>query len=152
MIKIETKAPKKLSEAVTMALEDMAKVEKSAKLEIEMGEWHTPANKSHKIKCGVCMAGAIMHYKGKLSVDDDVIGTEEFSVPWAKVFEALDEFREGLIDYALMTMGVGDKKAMNTYSEFYQETSIKFVEYEDDSLGFRKWAKEVVKFLKKRNL
>jgi hypothetical protein len=150
--KIETKAPKKLSEAVAMALVDMAKVEKSAKMCIDMSEWHRPANKTYQTKCSVCMAGAVMHYRGKLSVEENVAGVEQFSAPWCRVFEALDEFREGLIDDSLITMGVSDKKAYETQQKFYEESDVPNVEYEHDSLGFRKWAKEVVKFLRKRNL
>lgn len=55
--------PKKLSDVILLALEDLRKIEKDPKYMIDMGVWHEPRtsreDKNTKV-CAVCFAGAVL--------------------------------------------------------------------------------------------
>ncbi len=48
--------PSKLSELLTLALNDLNKTEKDKRYQIDMSDWHTP----HAKACYVCLSGAVM--------------------------------------------------------------------------------------------
>jgi hypothetical protein len=145
--KIAAKAPTKLSAAVTMALRDMSKIEKSDTLKINMNEWHVPRTKTN---CSVCMAGAVMHYKAKLDHDAVISGVGEFSEEWRDVFNALDCFRSNNIEGALDYLGVRSLAGCAAERDIIVNTT--HVEYAESPAKFRVWAKAAAKILKERGL
>jgi hypothetical protein len=169
-ITIAEKAPTKLSDAVLMALADMAKVEKSKTMGIDMADWHRPARAAEvvywdtadnvrvnvtvteKENCSMCMAGAVMHYKGKLGKGGKVSSLGDFSAPWRIVFEALDVFRANDVILALKAMRVPRGEAWDMIAVLNKDSSIKWVSYSENPEKFRAWANKVVKHLRARGL
>ena len=52
---LEANLPDKLSDVILLALEDLRKVERSKKYNVNMGNWHDPNG-----ACSVCFAGALI--------------------------------------------------------------------------------------------
>jgi hypothetical protein len=175
-ITIAEKAPTKLSDAVALALKDMAKVEKSKTMDIVMNNWHEPEravkvvywdtygnvsvnvnvnvyeNEKEKENCSMCMAGAVMHYKGKLGKGGKVRSLDDFSAPWKGVFEALDAFRANDMVLALKTMNIPRGEVWDMIAVLDKDSSIKWVSYSVNPEKFRAWANKVVKHLRARGL
>jgi hypothetical protein len=148
-IPIQEDAPTKLSVAITMALKDMAKVEKSKTMRIEMSDWHS--YRPHLVReCSVCMAGAVMHYKAKLDTSDDISGLAYFSREWRRVFNALDAFRLDNVAGALQYLLVDEDECLEADAEITVDTD--YVEYEESPESFRDWAKKAAKILKNKGL
>lgn len=96
---IELKEPKKFSQAMRMALKDLAKVEKDPKYRVDMGAWHL-ANAYPNHKCAVCFAGSVMAKSFKLSPDEEASFTS-FQGKWPSIFIALNRVRRGDVSGAL---------------------------------------------------
>jgi hypothetical protein len=148
-IPIQEDAPTKLSAAITMALKDMAKVEKSKTMRIEMNDWHSYRPESVR-ECSVCMAGAVMHYKAKLDNNYDICGLNYFSEEWRRVFNALDAFRLDNVAGALQYLRVDDDDCLEADAEIKVDTD--YVDYEESPESFRDWAEKAAKILKNRGL
>lgn len=96
------KLPKKLSEAILVALKDLAAAERSKNLVINMGTWHDPIDSlfgpgvetKPKAKCEVCFAGSVM--AGTLGVKDtEQVVPDDFGENTRDMLLALDSVREG---------------------------------------------------------
>ena len=109
------KLPKTPSKLLTVALNDLRKVEKDRKhYQVNMGAWHSPSSFG---QCGVCLAGSVLAMTCKIPITQIVtnggitwystirIGRKE--IP-GKLFIALDMFRCGFIDDGLRLLGFSE--------------------------------------------
>jgi len=98
------KLPRKMSALITIALADLAKVERSKKYEVIMGTWHDPSRFGDRV-CAVCLAGAVM--AKTLGADPSLqIYPERFPENESALC-ALDELREGDALSAAIKLGLG---------------------------------------------
>jgi len=101
-MKAEIKAPKKLSDAMQMALADEMKAHKSPLHRVVMNDWHEPMIDG---KCEVCFAGALMAFSLKHDVNE-TFQEMTFGDGWHGVFSALDDVRRGWVEMALQSMSI----------------------------------------------
>lgn len=99
---LKGRLPNKPSALITMALDDLNKVERMDGYVVNMGAWH---QKFHDSTCNVCFAGAVISrslkgardsYLEPCMYDDDTKG---------KLY-ALDNFRQGICGEAFEGMGL----------------------------------------------
>lgn len=95
--------PKRMSEAIRMAVADLEAVEKLPQYRIDMGAWHEPAPDG---LCEVCFAGAVMARTHKLPQHRYSSGFDIAGWDWNCVFDALNELRKGGVASAAQSMGV----------------------------------------------
>lgn len=95
------KAPKKLSEAILLALSDLEQIEQNKDYVINMNKWHEPIGD----KCHVCFAGSVMVNTKKIKKNDFIFSPSykvgQFSKIWQRVFYSLNNIRLGQIDEAI---------------------------------------------------
>ncbi len=96
--------PKKPSALITVALDDLRKVEHSPKYTVGMGTWHTP----HGKKCTVCLAGAVMA-KTLKTLPTDYRTPDSFDTRTMLALEGLDSFRTGWMESGLEYCGVKER-------------------------------------------
>lgn len=108
MKQARVKAPKKLSDAILLALNDLAVVESMPdRFKIKMHIWHSTYDSRLEIEnkhCNVCFAGSVMANSLKVK-DDTTYVPSNFSPQWSMVFHALNEVRVGNLADALTSMG-----------------------------------------------
>lgn len=92
--------PKKLSEAIHLALHDLELVEFDPNYLVDMGNWHRRSLDG--TKCIVCFAGSIMAKSLEADPKKDIWFDSFGSKRWERVFLALDKVRTGRIQMALM--------------------------------------------------
>jgi len=94
--------PKKLSEAIRMAMRDFKRAQDDKNLCVDMSNWH---GKYDDGLCHVCFAGALIHYELDIDADYECEPRDFYNnddgINWANVMIALDSARKGLIDNAL---------------------------------------------------
>ena len=148
MMKSNTPAPTKLSEAIRLALKDQLAVEKNPKIEIDMNTWHTALK--GKPKCAVCFAGAVMHQQFNLTLGSTMYPIS-FPLEWYNVFKALNAVREGYVDEALMCMGVhSQRKAAEIAATI--KVSSPMPDYHISKTKFRKEMRSIAKQLEEKGL
>jgi len=96
-------APKLLSEAIELALEDLRIVEKHKDYTVDMSKYHRTLPWS--TKCHVCFAGVVMTVTHETPWRSDKV-PHDFSREWRNVFTALDNARQGFVLYALEHMSL----------------------------------------------
>lgn len=129
------KLPKKASDLILLALEDLRKVERSTKYEVDMGSWHSPNG-----KCAVCFAGSVMAY----SLNANIKRTYEpdnFDEYTENRLFAIDAFREGYINTGLKHLGI--------YLNYHYRH---IVRYSEDKGKFKRQMKSMAIMLQKNNL
>jgi hypothetical protein len=91
--------PRKMSALITLALNDLIKVERSKKFVINMGDWHHAEPDG---KCSVCFAGAVMAKTCKFSLEQngDVRPNRHSMGENMDQFFALDSLRQGEVKLA----------------------------------------------------
>jgi len=98
--------PRLPSQLITLAMDDLSKVEKTPGYDVEMGYWHNPVRsfEGKFLTCNVCFAGAVMamtlgskiiHYADPASYTDATNNK----------LKALDLFRQGCIASGFDCMG-----------------------------------------------
>jgi len=92
-------APKKLSAAIDLALEDLAIVEADKDYKVNMGKYHVP----EITKCHVCFAGAVMAVTHQTPWEDHGT-TGMHGDDWYQVYNAVDTIRTGNLEWALCYM------------------------------------------------
>lgn len=92
----KVKPPKKLSQAIMLALNDLALVEKNPKYEVDMADWHYYEDDT----CFVCFAGSIIAQTFGVN-PKKTIWANSFDADWKHIFYALDGIRKGDIVSAL---------------------------------------------------
>ena len=93
MSKPTIELPDTPSELLTLALDDLNKIERSKKYKVHMGRWHEPYSNGDTV-CHVCLAGAVMARRGGLSPEEEQLLIRSI---WEtdKKLDALDDFRGG---------------------------------------------------------
>ena len=148
MIKSNTPAPTKLSEAIRMALKDQLAVEKNPKIEIDMNTWHTALE--GKPKCAVCFAGAVMHQQFYLTLGSTAY-PNSFPLEWRMVFMALNAVRSGRVKEALLYMGgTLQRKAAKIAATI--KVSSPMPDYHISRTKFRKEMRSIAKQLEEKGL
>ena len=133
--------PNKPSELLTLALADLAKVERSKRYKVNMCTWHLPINKN---LYQVCLGGSVLaksldypfNKRLKTNLVPDSVREKLF---------ALNRFRVGDVSRALMNLGYG-ADAYNAFTWLYVP------EYADDKKAWRKAMRGIVRDLKKLDL
>ena len=90
--------PKKLWQLASLALKDLAAVERSPKYEVNMWAWHRPVESRGSKVCHVCLAGAVM--AKTLKVSQDEYCSPETSPSYNRALHAIDSLREGFVAHA----------------------------------------------------
>jgi hypothetical protein len=86
---------KKPSVTIRQALEDLRKVERSNKYDVDMSEWCLKAQDT----CYVCFAGSVL--VKRLDKESDYIDSDDFPDRESNALNALDSFRRGCYIHAL---------------------------------------------------
>ena len=136
-----TKAPKKLSTAIKMAITDQLKAEKDKELHINMEFYHRPDYNKAVRHCEVCFAGAVMHYRHGLTASMHVLDVS-YTDDWLRAFKALDQARRGSLCLALACMRLPVKGIKTQPVTPYEENPVKF----------RQDMRATVKYLESKNL
>lgn len=99
------KLPNKLSDLMEVALKDLAKAERSAFYNAEMGSWHQPQyNRGDVVSCDVCFAGSVIAFT--LHADkDSQMAPSMFSRDLHGKLIALNSVRNGGYGSAAYSMG-----------------------------------------------
>ncbi len=97
------KLPKKLWQLASVAMKDLAAVERSKAYRVDMATWHDPyTTDKGKAVCEVCLGGAVLAKTLKMSPNT-------FYVPsyfgWHLRLRAINNLRVGQVDEALMNVG-----------------------------------------------
>ena len=137
------KLPRKPSDLLALALNDLRKVEKSKKYRVGMYVWHRPALDS--TPCEVCMAGAVMaktlgvsRYESRLP--------DSFPPPVECKLDALDAFRNYMWRSGFSEMGVSEsrsKKACDALCSIHDKVS-----HEKDLNGFHRNMRKAVRIMR----
>jgi hypothetical protein len=88
--------PTKFSEALQLALDDLAKAEASPDYRVLMAVWHTERDFFHK--CEVCFAGSVMAFSLGANPEQSY-NPFEFG-DWRPVLFALNNLRQGCVSLA----------------------------------------------------
>lgn len=116
--------PDKPSELIRAALADLEKAEMDNRYKVEMSQWHLPG---YNGQCLVCLAGAVMaHSLG--ATDVEFCTPPDFEDECEKL-KAIDDFREGIIDYALERLGIPHPEGL--------PGSVSVCEYSEDPRLFK---------------
>lgn len=106
--------PKKPSELILLALEDLAIAEKSPNCSVIMNTWYREDGND---SCCLCFAGGIMAFTLKpviQGLSSFSLSPENFGDEWSRRFYALDCLREGLVEMAsykwVKCKGLEDRK------------------------------------------
>ncbi len=135
------KAPKKLSVAMRIALNDLRKVERDPKYKVSMSVWHEPPNRdSFAPKCTVCFAGSVMAKTCELPRDTDYYNFT-FPEDWQNVFSALNKARQGKLEDALDLLGRGFRavsKIRHLFSTNLYAGTVEVTSYKENPVQWRK--------------
>lgn len=152
--------PKKPSKLIELALDDLAKAERTKGYKIDMGTWHdapdaedqydpmTCKAKKKEEPCTVCLAGSVMAFS--LNVPRTLsIEPFQFADEVQSALNAINAFREGDIWRGLDDMDIPDatkQKAGDLFGipEFDQ---VKVVAYERDRAKFKRQMRDMAKKL-----
>lgn len=126
-----SKLPKKASQLINVALNDLEKVQKLKDYKIDMDVWHEANEK----QCSVCFAGAVISQTIKASrwdssypqglMEENVINIKD-----RDALQALDYLRGGNTDEALQALNVDvneeDQGDFNRYIPPFKGTGVSF--------------------------
>ena len=130
------KLPRKLAPLLRLALDDLRKVERSKRYEVNMGDWHSPNS-----YCSVCLAGSVI----AKTLDSDPkreIGPWNFGIKTQCALVALDHLRKGLVSSALGSLG---KKCTEDFDR-------SVIYYHDNRLQWWKDMRKLLRDLEAANL
>lgn len=140
------RAPKRLSTAMRIALEDIRKVEKDSRYQVNMHFWHRPViQETGDPVCQVCFAGSVMAKTLNFDPRYSRYGGDEgdTSLAWDSVFTALDYARLGEVTAALREMH-RDRFKLRSDQEL-----IPVARYEGNPLQWRKDMFKIVHMLER---
>ena len=104
--KIKGQLPGKLSELVTLALDDAEKLNRDI-YKPASSAWHEPGRYTLNKECFVCLSGVVI--AGRLKGDiEQILGPDCFDEKTSEKLLALNSFREGDFEAALDYTGQGD--------------------------------------------
>jgi hypothetical protein len=114
--------PKKLSELLRMALDDLYKAERDPRFFVDMGAWYC-VDEDNPDRCLCCLAGAVI--ANRMNVNP---ASERYDMPEgvdpddACVLQALDHLRSGNIQAAEFAMGNFNSEVENfTIEPYWQD-------------------------------
>lgn len=137
--------PKRLSDAINLALDDLELTEASEGYFIDMSDWHAPFfsdTSTHKAGCYVCFAGAVMAQRLDADPTRDIGPGRYGATGWEDVLHALNHARAGYIRTANAFM----KNELMPATDCQPEG---WVCYEDDPAAFKVQMREVAANLAK---
>lgn len=142
-------APKKLSAAIRLALEDLKWVEKNPRYRVNMEIYHMPI----RDKCNVCFAGAVMAHTHHLDRDLS-LAPHNFPPSWSRVFRALNSVRRDYFSEALYFFTIPSRREELYKKADYLRDRIRgakheYYSYGENSAAFKAWAAEVADILEK---
>jgi len=139
-IKMDIPPPKKLYQALELAMKDLRAVEKMKTVNINMGNWFDKTNESG---CFVCLAGAVMYRHSKQAkYGCGSASPMRFLGSWERIFYALDNLRAGNIRGAMMRF----------YDQTQANLDVNVIEYHADRVQFKKDMKKVLNILKDNDI
>ncbi len=115
--------PKRMSEAIRMALLDLEAAERLPKYRINMTAWHEPAGDG---VCEVCLAGSVMALTCQVSPNELHTGNLVAGLRWNRVFDALNQLRLGDVRCAAFYMNVPKPSFFNATITDYGENPDQF--------------------------
>ncbi|MEO0449071.1 MAG: HNH endonuclease signature motif containing protein [Pseudomonadota bacterium] len=122
--------PKRMSEAIRMAVADLCAAEASPHYRVDMEEWHVSWGKV----CHVCFAGSVMSQRLEMPFDRHVRNDWCPVVPelnsWLHVFQFLNCIRQGELETAKLAW-LGERPGPIEYND------LEVTQYEDDSEQFK---------------
>jgi hypothetical protein len=136
------RAPKKLSEAMRMALKDLYDVELDPRYTVSMGDWHKSSLVTADGSCAVCFAGAVMAKTIATRTTKTTNPWDDYPESWARVFNALNLVRDGEVGAALDGMGLLKGNTKN----------FQVVRYEIDKFKWRKDMHMILAYLERQGL
>lgn len=145
--------PRKLSDLILLALDDLAKVERSKKYQVNMGTWHDPNfDDQSQYPCQVCFAGAVIAKTLRTEPNREAT-PEDFPPPTSNRLLALDALRSGNLYAALLNMGLPFLKA-GVVADAAESLRLmdQLTPYEFDRRGFKRSMRKVAAFLQERGL
>jgi len=104
--------PSKPSALITLALNDLRKVERSKNYKVNMEQWHSPRSfisRGDQAICQVCLAGAVMAKTFKCSPGHHKF-PDSFGDRLTFKFDALDSFRTGEMASGLTQLGISETR------------------------------------------
>ncbi len=150
-MKLKTiRLPSKLSALILVALDDLARVERSKKYTVDMDDWHVPNG-----TCAVCFAGSVM--TRKLDPSEKVIDGRRnpqvvFDTKTVHKFFALNAIRDGFAASALEHMGMEYCEAVDKVEPAYNAGVLTFPTYAKDRLAWKRGMRKMAKWLDARGL
>lgn len=132
-----TTLPDKPSELIRLALDDLAKVERSKRYVVNMNGWHEPNG-----RCAVCLAGAVMAQHFGASPKQNMFPSDYHEETCGKL-QALDHFRLGWADDGIDCMDLEPNDSV---------TNRDIPGYSDDRPGFKRALRKLAKDLEKEGL
>ena len=128
--------PNKLTDLLTLALNDLEKCYKDPKFLIDYGQWYTPRGKDRP--CFVCLAGSVMAKTLKIKSDKELTPESlhpELSGKTIAKLQAIDCFRKGLVSKAMLTLTTRRPERDVSTPKEGVITFLNFEAYPHDRLG-----------------
>ena len=135
-----TPLPDKPSELIRIALDDLEACEADPRYEIDMGRWHGAADPT----CSVCLAGAVMAQRLRISLDTDA-SPSSFDPDTDCKLLALNEFRMGYIGSGLDFMKVPYNFDDISYGGYV-------IDYRISPITFKKQLRDISNLLESKGL
>ncbi len=132
--------PDKPSDLIYVALRDLAKCERSPKYNIDMTDWHYPADDG---VCEVCLAGSVMAKTFKVDRNEDLTPCGIGIAPSdALKLGALNHFRAGEIIYGLREINLHRSKEAENIKDIVVQ------QYHDNPTKFKANMRKIARHLK----
>lgn len=134
--------PDKIHLLIDVALNDLSKVRRSKRYEIDMGSWHRGGEKV----CTVCLAGAVMAKTFRVDPTMQIVDPDEIDIhpDDQRKLHALDFLRGGDIYGALDIMRIKHPK--------FIPDEVDIMSYYDDPAMFMREMREMQQFFRKFDL
>lgn len=130
------------SDLIDLALNDLARVERSACYRVDMSSWHEPLGEGSKKVCHACFAGAVMAKTLDAPIDQHRY-PDEFGADRGKL-SALDSLRQGDVLGAMKEM---ERPAPPAYLEEFD-----IPEYSQNCRAFKLAMRKMARALRKAGL
>lgn len=127
-------APKKASQAIRMAMNDLAKAEASPHYRVSMASWHLGFKEN---KCAVCLAGSIIAFSMNASRHNS-FSPHFFNDEWKGILIALDNIRRFSLEGAAMYSPIFDVPAIYK-NYFFNNLEMPSYSWTPDGIGRGRW-------------
>jgi len=144
---VKTKLPRKPSDLLALALDNLRKVERSKKYKVCMGAWHSPGT-YYADPCAVCLAGAVMAKTLGASPEMTLV-PHNFSEE--DKLDAIDSFRVGEWGAGFNCMGVSGRKEVKAYNALCADID-PVVSYHNGRDEFHRTMRKAVRIMRKHGV